>query len=114
MPTTVPIELKPVMLQRGMLDWVALSLGLAASLRPAADGLTPTRPPDMLCTVNHFLHLLVMLLVSGCMYWGCSRWLVAQAWYRGGNGSSIAVCLTATVPPFMGLILHCMAVHWPV
>ena len=83
-----------MLLQRGTYDWVALSLGLAASLRPAADWLTPGRPPQILCTMKHYLHTVVMLLIAGCMYWSCIRWLTAQPWYKGGNGSSYEVSLT--------------------
>ena len=78
----------PEQLQRGLYDWVALSLALGASLRPASDALTHGRPPQMLCSVKAFILLAFTLLISGFMYWGCLAWLTSRPWYVGGTGNT--------------------------
>ena len=80
-----------VLLQRGVYDWVALSLGLAASVRPASDTLTSGRPPQVLCTLTNYILLILKMVISFAMYWGCMAWLTTRPWFTGGNGTSYQV-----------------------
>lgn len=63
-------------MQRGVLDFMALSLGLACSLRPASHRLTMQRPHQWLCMPRNFVIFTILILVSAGMYgvWcmGCS------------------------------------------
>lgn len=78
-------------LQRGMYDWFALSLGLAASVRPASNTLAPFKPPQVLCKTKHYVLLVVTMAISFAMYWGCLAWLKAQPWFRESPGTSFQV-----------------------
>lgn len=80
-----------VLTQRGVYDWCALSLGLAASVRPASDTLTCGRPPQVLCTLKNYILLLLTMFVSFAMYWGCLAWLTTRPWFSGGSGTSFEV-----------------------
>ena len=80
-----------VLMQRGVYDWYALSLGLAASVRPASDTLTAGRPPQLLCTLKNYILLVLTMLISFAMYWGCLAWLTTRPWFIGGNGTSFEV-----------------------
>lgn len=80
-----------VLMQRGVYDWYALSLGLAASVRPASDTLTSGRPPQLLCTLKTYLLLVLTMCISFAMYWGCLAWLTTRPWFTGGNGISFEV-----------------------
>lgn len=75
-------------MQRGVYDFVALSLGVVASARPSADRLFPTPPPNTLCRPINFILLLETQFVASMMYWGCLEVLKTRDWYSGGNGSS--------------------------
>ena len=85
-----------VLMQRGVYDFVALSLGLAASVRPASDILTSGRPPQVLCTLKNYILLLLTMLISFAMYWGCLAWLTTRPWFKISNGTSLEVrrCIT--------------------
>lgn len=80
-----------VLMQRGVYDWCALSLGLAASVRPASDTLTSGRPPQVLCTLKNYTLLVLTMVLSFAMYWGCLAWLTTRPWFRNGNGTSFEV-----------------------
>lgn len=74
-----------------MYDWFALSLGLAASVRPASNTLAPFKPPQVLCKTKHYVLLVVTMAISFAMYWGCLAWLKAQPWFRESLGTSFQV-----------------------
>lgn len=75
-------------MQRGVYDFVALSLGVVASARPSANRLFPTPPPSKLCRPINIILLFETQFVASMMYWGCIKLLLVQDWYKGGNGSS--------------------------
>ena len=77
-----------------MFDWFALSLGLAASVRPASNTLTPVKPPQVLCKLKHYVLLVETMAISFAMYWGCLAWLQAQPWFTAGPGTSFQVGAT--------------------
>ena len=96
-------------MQRGVLDFMALSLGLARSLRPASHRLTIQRPHQWLCMPRNFVIFTILVLVSAGMYAVFMWYLSIQPWFTGGNGSShqvlYVVCMTS---PAVGVILCCM------
>ena len=83
--------------QRSTLDFVAITLGVVASLRPPAPELTPHRPPQKLCTYKNCTLVFETVLCLAIQYWGLLCYLAAQPWYHGGNGSNINVS-PATLP----------------
>ena len=76
-------------MQRGVLNAVALSLGLVCSLRPSSDQLTARRPHQRLCMPQNVITVIV--LISSGMYGWYVWFLTSQPWFTGGNGSSYQV-----------------------
>lgn len=71
---------------------MALSLGMVASLRPAAKQLQPRRPPQALLSLKNCVLVLATLLVSAVSEVAVLALLVKQPWFHGGNGQNKWVC----------------------
>ena len=69
-------------LQRSTIDFVAISLGVVMSLRPAASQLTVQRPPQLLCTIRNFVMLLISISITSMAYWGVMHYLQTQSFWR--------------------------------
>lgn len=77
-----------VVLQRGVLDFMALSLGIACSFRPARHRLT-TRPAEQsLCMAKHFIMLTMIVFMLSSVAAIYLWYMTTQPWYTGGNSSS--------------------------
>ena len=74
-------------LQRAILDFMALSLGMVCSLRPANERLTPKHPAQLLCSSTNFIMLAATMALSASMYWACMAYMITQDWYTGGTGT---------------------------
>ena len=91
-------------MQVGVLDFIAISVGIAAAVRPAAMSLTLLRPPQALCSFRNSVLLLVHCMIACCVVFGCARLLVTQPWYKGSAGqadhvSLYMVCHSVSVKP---------------
>ena len=80
-------------MQRGVLDAMALSLGLVCSLRPSSDELTARRPHQRLCLPQNCIILTSFVSVSAGMYVWYMWFLTIQPWCTGGNENSDKVAL---------------------
>ena len=80
-----------VLLQLRVVDFMALSLGMVASLRPAARQLQPKRPPQGLLSLKNCILVLETLLVLAVSEIAVLTLLVHQPWFRGGNGQNRCV-----------------------
>jgi len=58
-------------IQKGAFDFIALSLGVIASLHSASEQLLPVRPSQTLNQVNNMMLVSETLVISGLMYWAC-------------------------------------------
>ena len=67
---------------------MALSLGMVASLRPAAHQLQPKRPPQALLSLKNCVLVLATLLVSAASEVAVLALLVNQPWFHEGNGQN--------------------------
>jgi len=79
------------LLQLRVLDFMALSLGMVASLRPAAKQLQPKCPPQGLCSLKNYVLVLETVLVSSASMAAVLVLLAHQPWFKGGNGQNIQV-----------------------
>ena len=73
-------------MQINILDFLAISLGIVAALRPAADILQPIRPLRKLCNKTSFVLVTEHCVVACVIVFGCARVLVTQDWFTGGTG----------------------------
>ena len=78
-------------IQKGAFDFIALSLGVIASLRPASEQLLPVRPSQTLNHVKNMTLVSKTLVVSGFMYWACLHLLKSQSWFGASTGKPIEV-----------------------
>ena len=103
------------MLQRGVLDFTALSLGIVCSLRPAHERLNARHPPQSLCKLQNFVLQCTTIAMCALMYWACVGFMTAQSWYTGGNGSdwkvsfALHVCHNSCASPG---IVHTLHGYW--
>lgn len=77
------------LLQLHVMDFMASSLGLVASLRPAAKQLQPKRPPQGLCLLMNYVLVLETVLVSSASMAAVLILLTHQPWFQGSNGQNI-------------------------
>ena len=75
-------------MQRGVLDFMALSLGLICSLRPSSNRLTVKRPRQWLCKPQQFVMTSQWLLLTAGVFGFYLWYLTTQSWFTGGNGTS--------------------------
>ena len=83
--------------QRAVLDVMALSLGIACSMRPARAQLTSSQPPIRLCTVKNCTLLTATVLLCAGMSATACWFLTIQPWYTGGTGTSYKVSVHHTL-----------------
>jgi hypothetical protein len=83
-------------LQRSTLDFVAISLGVVASLRPAAAELIPARPPQQISSCKNFVLLLESVAISVAFHCGCLAVLYHEPWFSGSTSgneqASVSAC----------------------
>ena len=78
-------------MQRSLLDFVALMLGVVYSMYPAHPQLTARVVPQWLCVPKQFIMLTATTLSSACVYTVTCWYMTIQPWYEGGTGSSYKV-----------------------
>ena len=78
-------------MQLRVLDFMALSLGMVASLRPAAKQLQPKRPPQGLCFLKNYVLVVETVFVSSASMAAVLILLTHQPWFQGGTGQNIQV-----------------------
>lgn len=61
--------------QRSLIDFVAISLGIVMSLRRAASQLTFERPPQVLCTTRNNVQMLISIFIPCMAYLGMEKYL---------------------------------------
>ena len=88
-------------LQRSTLDFVAITLGVVASLRPAAAELIPARPPQQISSCKNFVLLLESVAISVAFHWGCLAFLYHEPWFSGSTSANEQ----ASVPACSSLLL---------
>ena len=74
--------------QTRILDFMAISMGIVAGVRPGATLLQPVKPPQTLCTLKNYVLICETALIACIIVFGCARLLLSQLWYTGGNGQS--------------------------
>jgi len=83
-------------LQRSTLDFVAISLGVVASFRPAAAELIPARPPQQISSCKNFVLLLESVAISIAFHCGSLAVLYHEPWFRGSTSgneqASVSAC----------------------
>lgn len=67
---------------------MAITLGVVASLRPAAAELAPARPPQKISTYKNFVLLVGTMTVSAMSYWAALTFLYHQPWFAGSTADS--------------------------
>ncbi len=72
-------------LQRSALDFVAITLGVVASLRPAAAELIPARPPQQISSCKNFVLLLEVW--PSLSHSTGAVWL-SYIWFSGSTGAN--------------------------
>ncbi|DBA95425.1 TPA: hypothetical protein ACH3X3_013297 [Trebouxia sp. C0006] len=80
--------------QRSMIDFVAISLGIVLSLRHAATELTVQRPPQLLCTTRNFAMLLISLFAPSMAYLGLNKYLQRQTFWQDHRVNTSSPTLT--------------------
>ncbi|DBA92220.1 TPA: hypothetical protein ACH3X1_015928 [Trebouxia sp. C0004] len=92
--------------QRSTLDFVAISLGVVASLRPAAAELVPARPPQQISSCKNFVLLLESVAISVAFHCGCLAVLYHEPWFSGStSGNEQNPVLSAVWPVSLAQIL---------
>ena len=84
-------------MQVRILDFMAISMGIVAGVRPAALLLQPVRPPRRLCTLKNYILIAETVLIACIFIFGCARLLMSQPWFTGGNGRHDNVRLLSAV-----------------
>ena len=90
-----------VAMQRGILDAVAVCLGLVCSLRTSSDQLAARRPHQRLCMPQNFIIITTFVLISAGLYGWYMWFLTIQSWFSGGTGSSYKVAMWWRMAPSM-------------
>ena len=70
------------------MDFMAITLGVVASLRPAAAELIPARPPQKISTYKNLVLLVGTVTVSAMSYWAALTLLYHQPWFAGSTADS--------------------------
>ena len=89
-------------MQSDAFDFIALGIGVVATLRPSADLLFPHRRLPRLNQFYAYFAVVLAAVVWSAMCSGVLRLLELQSWYTGGNGTSEQVTLT---------VLSCAVLH---
>lgn len=92
------------LLQSDAFDFIALAIGIAATIRPAASVLYPTRRLPRICGAYNWFALMFSALVIGVMYIAIFSLLDHQSWYTGGNGDDAQV-----MPCLVTLAMQCVS-----
>ena len=80
-------------MQSDAFDFIALAVGIVATLRPAATELFPVRRLPTLCSAYNCFALMLTVLLISVSYAGVFGALNHQSWYSGGNGGDAQVML---------------------
>ena len=80
-------------MQSDAFDFIALGIGVAATLRPAASLLFPQRRLPRLCHFYAYFAVVMAAAFWSIMYVGVLEVLKAQPWYTGGTGTDSQVVL---------------------
>ena len=74
-------------LQSDAFDFIALAIGVVATLRPAASVMLPHCRLPRLCHLYAYLGVVLAAVFWAAMYIGVLEELNHQAWYTGGTGT---------------------------
>ena len=84
-------------MQSDAFDFIALAIGVVATLRPSAALLFPQRRLPRLCHVYAYFAVLLAAAFWSAMYSGVLELLEHQSWFSKGNGSEEQVSKHAAV-----------------
>ena len=84
-------------MQRGVLDFMALTQGCVCSLKPAVHNLTRNLPLQRSCSIRNVVMLPATTALLVCVNTSIILYLKAQNWYHQGTGSSYQVLLTLSM-----------------
>ncbi|DBA99058.1 TPA: hypothetical protein ACH3X1_014197 [Trebouxia sp. C0004] len=102
--------------QSDAFDFIALAIGIAATLRPAASVLYPTRRLPRICGTYSWFALMFSALLITVMYVAIFQLLDHQSWYTGGNGDDAqnpvitvvwCICLVQIIVPAIMFPFEC-------
>ena len=102
-----------VAMQIRILDFMALSMGVVAAVRPASSLLQPLRPPRSLCTQRNYVLVCETMLIACIVVVGCTRLLESQSWYTGGTSHANHVSLPIVFAQMPGRYMcACITTAW--
>ena len=78
-------------MQRSMIDVIAISMGFVATFKPAAAELTIEQPPQQLSGHQNRALVVVAVVVVGVMFWAATFFLQHQAWFSESTGDTADV-----------------------
>ncbi|DBA67665.1 TPA: hypothetical protein ACH3X2_001258 [Trebouxia sp. C0005] len=74
--------------QRSMIDVIAITMGIVATFKPAAEELTKERPPQQLSRHQNRALVVVGVVVVSAMFWATTSFLKHQAWFSESTGDT--------------------------
>ena len=77
-----------LLLQRSVIEFVAITIGIVVCLRPAAPQLTLYMPSQRLCTSQNCVLVLISLLVAIVGFAVLIKFTEDQPWFAGSNNTS--------------------------
>lgn len=92
--------------QRSLIDFVAISLGIVLSLRQAASELTLARPPQVLCTTRNFVTLVISILIPFTAYVGLEKYLQRHDFWQDHRPNTSV----SPLPVHLHLQKHCFII----
>ena len=78
-------------MQRSMIDVIAITMGVVATFKPAAEELTKERPPQQLSRHQNRALVVVGVVVVSAMFWATTSFLKHQAWFSESTGDTADV-----------------------
>ncbi len=73
-------------MQRSMIDVIAITMGFVATFKPAAAELTIEQPPQQLSRHQNRALVVVGIAVVSAMFWAATSFLQHQAWFSESTG----------------------------
>ncbi len=84
-------------MQSNVIDFVAISLGIFATLRPASPFLFPDYGRCRLSHPRNYIQVAQTVLVTAIMYIVVTHLLYHESWFKGGNSIYSQVTVVSSV-----------------
>lgn len=100
--TVLQLSLGAWFVQIRILDFMAISMGIVAGVRPEAPLLQPIRPPRRLCTVKNYVLVSVTMLIADCV---CQKCLMSSFLIPRSHTQPNSIKSYMTTSPFASAAL---------